>query len=195
MDLQNHFEHIHNLIRKGRVRALKTAYEEQLNVYWSVGAYVVHRLTNALYGEKVVEQLAEWLKEKEPLLKGFDRRSIYRMREFYEIWNRIDWNDPGNTNFEIVESLTPQFQNADNQSDAIVGFLNPQLRLFLKSLLRWAAGGQRVTKGTYRQLADGPLRAVFLMSYAWEVEGVPVAWICVSDDFGPTWVYWHENNQ
>jgi len=91
MDLQQHFEHVRQLIRRGRSNALQAAYTEQLNAYWQVGAYIYYRLQNAEWGEKTVEHLAAWLKENEPTLKGFDRRSIYRMKEFFQTWHELDW--------------------------------------------------------------------------------------------------------
>jgi len=39
------------------------------------------------WGDKIVDNLAEWLKADDALLKGFDRRSLYRMKEFYETWS------------------------------------------------------------------------------------------------------------
>jgi len=40
------------------------------------------------------------------------------------------------------------------------------------SLIR--LGGQQIKNETYRKLADGPIRAAFLMSYEWEIDGSPV---------------------
>ena len=79
------------LIRRGQSRTLQAAYTGQLTVYWQVGAYVYYRLQNTEWGEKTVEQFAIWLKEKEPTLKGVSRRSLYRMKEFYQTWHELDW--------------------------------------------------------------------------------------------------------
>ena len=62
-----------------------------LCTYWEVGAYLSHRLTERIYGAKVVDKLAGWLKNQEPGIKGLDRRSLYRMRDFFETWITVDW--------------------------------------------------------------------------------------------------------
>jgi len=123
MELQQHFEQVRLLIRKGQAKALQLAYTEQLTVYWQVGAYLYHRLLAADYGDKVVDELADWLKKKEPTLKGFDRRFLYRMKDFYRTWYGVNWealkehgivefieNQPG----IIVASVKPQFKELPN---------------------------------------------------------------------------------
>jgi hypothetical protein len=92
MEIQQHFEEVRRLIRQGQRKALQAAYSEQLTAYWQIGAYVHYRLQNAEWGEKTIDELARWLKKKEPTLKGFSRRSLYRMREFYQNWHELDWN-------------------------------------------------------------------------------------------------------
>jgi hypothetical protein len=84
MELNSHFENTRQIIRQGRAKALQTAYTEQLKVYWNIGAYVHQKLDAASWGVKVVDTLANWLKENEPGLKGFDRRTLYRMQDFYQ---------------------------------------------------------------------------------------------------------------
>jgi len=85
MELQQHFEQVRLLIRRGQAKALQAAYKEQLTVYWQVGAYIYHELLTAGYGDKVVSQFADWLNKTEPSLTGFDRSRLYRMKDFYQI--------------------------------------------------------------------------------------------------------------
>ncbi|WGQ12564.1 DUF1016 N-terminal domain-containing protein [Pedobacter gandavensis] len=40
----------------------------------------------ANWGQSVVNQLAEFLEQKEPGLKGFSNKNLWRMRQFYEIY-------------------------------------------------------------------------------------------------------------
>ena len=111
MKLQEHFEEVRQLIRYGQRVALQTAYTEQLKVYWQVGAYVYYRLQTDEWGEKTVEQLANWLKEKEPALKGFGRRSLYRMQEFYLIWHGFNWDALKKDGSIIVSTPPTQLWN------------------------------------------------------------------------------------
>jgi predicted nuclease of restriction endonuclease-like (RecB) superfamily len=128
MELQQHFEEVRGLIRTGQSRALKAAYTEQLSVYWQVGAYLHHRLQNAEWGEKTVEQLANWLKEKEPTLKGFGRRSLYRMKDFYQTWHELDWDALKRDGSVIVSPASIQSQNNNNQPNTIVPSLMTQFK-------------------------------------------------------------------
>ena len=128
MELQEHFEEVRQLIRYGQRIALQAAYTEQLKVYWQVGAYVYHRLQSAIWGEQVVNQLAEWLKEKDPTLKQFDRRSLYRMREFYLTWHALDWKALKKDGSVMMEVETSVDKYIDNQSNIIVATVSPQFR-------------------------------------------------------------------
>ncbi|MEQ1747099.1 MAG: hypothetical protein ABMA02_16840 [Saprospiraceae bacterium] len=86
----------------------------------------------------MVEQLADWLQQQEPGLKGFDRRSLYRMREFFEQWQAVDWAEYGfdekigfqnigtlEEPAEIVVTLSPQ--SLDEPKSEIMGSTTPQL--------------------------------------------------------------------
>ncbi len=127
MELQNHFENIRQIIRQGRAKALQAAYTEQLKVYWNIGAYVHQKLDEASWGGKVVDSLANWLKENEPGLKGFDKRTLYRMQDFYLTWYNMDWAALKDNGTVIGRSATPQLHNSENQSLEIVGLSIPQL--------------------------------------------------------------------
>jgi predicted nuclease of restriction endonuclease-like (RecB) superfamily len=130
MDTQQHFDHIRQLIRRGQNKALQLVNTEQLIIYWQIGAYIHARLQTSEWGEKTVEQLAAWLKEKEPILKGFDKRSLYRIKEFYSVWHTVDWA-------ELSSSKT---QNIHNQYTKFVVTLSPQFINFphILSSLTWS---------------------------------------------------------
>lgn len=121
MELYHHFENIREIIRQGQAKALQAAYTEQLKVYWNVGAYVYQKLDAASWGVKVVDTFASWLKENEPGLKGFDRRTLYRMKDFYLTWHNVDWTALKNTGAVIVATLSPQLQDTDNQRVEVLG--------------------------------------------------------------------------
>jgi hypothetical protein len=84
------FENIKNIIRQSQYRALQVVNFYLLQVYWQVGGYISYQLSNKNWGDKIVGNLAQWLKADDDTLKGFDRRSLYRMKEFYEIWSNAE---------------------------------------------------------------------------------------------------------
>ena len=73
-----------------------------------------------------MDTLANWLKENEPGLKGFDKRTLYRMQEFYLTWHNVDWAAIKDTGAIIVGSANPQLQNTNNQSFDTLGLTIPQ---------------------------------------------------------------------
>jgi len=65
------------------VQAVNT---QLIELYWQVGAYISHKLEQAEWGDAVVSQLAEHLARTQPGLRGFTRRNLFRMRQFYETY-------------------------------------------------------------------------------------------------------------
>ena len=132
-DILGHFQQIEKLIQQGKTRALQSATAYSMLTYWQVGAYLSSRLTENSYGKKIVVQLAEWLNKNQPTLKGFDRRSLYRMRQFFESWQAVDWSlihiSSSETQFFIGES----FEIAEQK---IVGSVTPQLPAIPNALAR-----------------------------------------------------------
>jgi len=57
-----------------------------IDLYWQIGEYISKKLQSAEWGEKVVDQLAEHINREQPTLRGFTRRNLFRMRQFYETY-------------------------------------------------------------------------------------------------------------
>jgi predicted nuclease of restriction endonuclease-like (RecB) superfamily len=112
------FSVLQETIRQARYNALKIANVELVNLYWQVGAFVSSQLKQSNWGEKTVQQLSDFLQKEEPGLKGFDKRNIYRMVEFYEKYHSE----------AIVASTRPQLQYIDNEQDRIVASVEPQFK-------------------------------------------------------------------
>lgn len=80
------FASIAKLIRERRFRALQAVNHELVSLYWEVGK-TLHEKTNAgKWGQKTIDELAAYLKSEHPDLKGFSRRGLYRMKQFYETY-------------------------------------------------------------------------------------------------------------
>lgn len=83
---QNDFDEIVSLIKEARRRAYQAVNTELVGLYWQVGRYISRKLQNAEWGEGVVDQLALYLAQTMPGLRGFTRRNLFRMRQFYEAY-------------------------------------------------------------------------------------------------------------
>ncbi|MEN6619184.1 MAG: DUF1016 N-terminal domain-containing protein [Rikenellaceae bacterium] len=97
------------------------------------GRYVSSKFKTTQWGSKVVDMLVDYLKQKQPDLKGYERRAIYRMVQFYEAYSIP----------EFMGFLPPQLQLPVNEKDIIVGFEKPQLEnedniLSFLCLINWA---------------------------------------------------------
>ncbi len=122
---EHEFEFIHGVINKHWERAIGLANFESLVTYWSVGAFVSAKLKTAVWGTKTVEELSDYLKTRDPKLRGYGKRNIYNMVMFYEtyvsdefqqVYKRLKLNEfiqiPSVTvtNGEIVQLSTAQFE-------------------------------------------------------------------------------------
>ena len=68
---EQQFEEIRVIITMHRERALCSVNEESLLMSWAVGRIVSNRLKSNEWGSKVVTQLSEYLRTKDPTLKGY----------------------------------------------------------------------------------------------------------------------------
>lgn len=80
------FAEITRLIASARQRAYQAVNTALIDLYWQVGAYLSGKIKAAEWGEGVVDQLAQHLASTQPGLKGFTRRNLFRMRQFYEAY-------------------------------------------------------------------------------------------------------------
>lgn len=119
------FELILQIINNGRERALFSDNHHFLQVYWNIGGYISLQLEQRKWGDKVVESLADWLKIQDPTLKGFDRRSLYRKKAFYETWKAQSIQETALKS--LPEKLIANLQITDNKDIVIVGSVTPQL--------------------------------------------------------------------
>lgn len=84
--LEKQFLEVVQLIKEARYKALRNINTELINLYWRIGEYISRKVESAEWGESVVEQLADYIQQEYPELKGYTRRSLYRMKQFYETY-------------------------------------------------------------------------------------------------------------
>jgi predicted nuclease of restriction endonuclease-like (RecB) superfamily len=84
--LQPQFTEVLTLIKVAQQKVLATANQELIKLYWSIGKYISERLSTSEWGHKTIEQLAVFIQAQEPGIKGFEKRNLERMRQFYETY-------------------------------------------------------------------------------------------------------------
>ena len=129
------FQQLYEIIQQARTKALYSVNFEQLNLFWQVGSFVDHKISIGTWGDKVVDEFASWLKDKDSSVRNFDRRNIYRMREFFLSWNNVNLK-VDSSGLSIVGSLKPQLKPSDINDNTIVVSAKPQLQ----QLPEWLGG-------------------------------------------------------
>jgi predicted nuclease of restriction endonuclease-like (RecB) superfamily len=84
--LQTQFAEVLTLIKTAQQKVIATANQELIKLYWSIGKYISDRLSTSEWGQKAIEQLATFIQSQEPGIKGFEKRNLERMRQFYETY-------------------------------------------------------------------------------------------------------------
>ena len=88
------FVEVRELILNARRKALQAVNTELVALYWQVGEYISRKIASAEWGDGVVEELARYLARTQPGLKGFTRRNLFRMRQFYEAYSGNEMMTP-----------------------------------------------------------------------------------------------------
>lgn len=84
--MEKRFSDIIQLIKQSRINAIKTVNAELINLYWNTGEYISKKLEIAEWGDSVVIELAKYIQQNEPDIKGFSDKNIWRMKQFYETY-------------------------------------------------------------------------------------------------------------
>ena len=112
------FKQVVLLIEEARNRAFHKVNEELVLLYFKVGNLVSEKVTAGAWGENTVEELASFIQDNCPGLKGFNRRGLYRMKQFYETYSSP----------EFVSTLATHLQKPENEVKNIVTTLLTQLQ-------------------------------------------------------------------
>jgi len=84
--MHNRFTAVLRLIKQSRANAIKSVNAELIHLYWNIGEYISRKIQQAEWGDGVVAELADFIRRKEPDLKGFSDKNLWRMKQFYEAY-------------------------------------------------------------------------------------------------------------
>lgn len=93
-----------SIITNAKDNALRKVNEELITMYWLIGKILSEKSKQSEYGDKYIDEIADLLKHSHPELKGFNRRGLYRMKQFYETY----------CDDEIVSPLVTQLSWTNN---------------------------------------------------------------------------------
>lgn len=83
---------IKTAILQSQSRAVQAVNQEQLALYFGIGRYVSANTRNKNWGQGMLEQISECLRQELPGLRGFSERHLKNMRTFYEAWITLEPN-------------------------------------------------------------------------------------------------------
>jgi predicted nuclease of restriction endonuclease-like (RecB) superfamily len=87
--MDDRFTSIIKIIKNARINAIKAVNTELINLYWNVGEYINKQIETNEWGKSIVEELAKYIENQEPDLKGFSDKNLWRMKQFYETYRNI----------------------------------------------------------------------------------------------------------
>ena len=112
LTFQTEFESIYDIISFHKKRAMKAVHNESLLMLWEVGGYVSGRLKQSAWGDGVVRMLADYIRTRNPKVKGWSYRTLYKMVQFYDTYSTVSFNS-------LVEHYGMQHYLADVSSNNV----------------------------------------------------------------------------
>ena len=80
------FVNVLRMIKKSQYNALKSINTELITLYWDIGKYIDEKIEESAWGKSIVTELSNYISKKDPELKGFSDKNIWRMRQFYSTY-------------------------------------------------------------------------------------------------------------
>ena len=80
------FAQVLALIQAARGRAYQAVNTALIDLYSQIGEHISRKIAAAEWGDGVVDQLAAYIAKTQPGLRGFTRRNLFRMRQFYDTY-------------------------------------------------------------------------------------------------------------
>lgn len=119
--LDEQFAQIDQIIESHRFRAISNVNIEMMLTYWEVGGFISNKLKSSVWGKKVVDDLADYLKRQNPKRRGFSKRNLYNMIAFYERYTTDDFSLLSShiESYEFVQMRTAQL-NEVNPKDSLL---------------------------------------------------------------------------
>ncbi len=82
----NSFDEVIAIIENARESAFQAVNRELITMYWRIGEYVSRRVAGDGWGKSVVKDFSDFIQSRYVGIKGFSPSNIWRMRQFYEIY-------------------------------------------------------------------------------------------------------------
>ena len=121
---EDDFETVYGIINVHRDRVAQRVNGETVMMVWEVGGFVSGRLKSSAWGDGVVRKLAEYIHTKDPTVRGWSCRSIYKMVQLYETYSSPSFT-------ELIIKIRPRInpvEKVQNQKSQIMPIELAQLQ-------------------------------------------------------------------
>ena len=75
-------------IQQSQIKAFVRINSSLIELYWSIGADIVAKQAETVWGSGVFVKISNDIREAFPDLKGFSTRNLYSMKRFYLFYNQ-----------------------------------------------------------------------------------------------------------
>ena len=120
-------------VRLAQQRAIYSANEEMLSMYWDIGKMLSEAQKEIGWGNGALRRLAEDMKNEFPDVKGFSVRNCQYMMQFYREYNR-ELTLPKDAT-EITQPPVAQLPESNTQ--AVISHLNPITKSVISQLPKY----------------------------------------------------------
>ena len=86
LENQTNFNEILSTIQNSKQKAYAQVNSTLIELYWNIGKYIATKTIKENWGKGVVKELAIFIKQQDPTLKGFTDKNIWMMKSFYETY-------------------------------------------------------------------------------------------------------------
>ena len=86
VNLSQDFAEVLGHIQQTRQRVFAQANTALIDLYWRIGQTLSHKVAQGGWGKGVVAELARYITQADPSLKGFSDKNLWRMKQFYEAY-------------------------------------------------------------------------------------------------------------
>ena len=88
------FDKILGTIKQTRQKAYSQINYALIELYWSIGMAISNRVEHSDWGKGVVAELAIYITNNDPTIKGFSDKNLWRMKQFYETYKNNEKLSP-----------------------------------------------------------------------------------------------------
>jgi predicted nuclease of restriction endonuclease-like (RecB) superfamily len=140
--IEKGFINVVDLIQNARDNALRKVNEELILLYWNVGKYISEQLETQKWGNSYVDEMASFISENCPGIKGFNRKGLYRMKQFYETYK----------DNEFVSTLLTQISWSNHLAILSAGKTDEEREFYIKLCIKEKYSARELQRQLQRQL-------------------------------------------